>query len=160
MRGLVARPSGQALVEFALVFPVFLIILFGIVDFGRAIYAYNTLANAAREGARIAIVNQIQTSPDCSPNKPIENPLAPQWSIKTCAARSAISLGVTDTDVTVSFAPPPGATFSCSPVVKVECVATVTVEYSYTAITPVIGAIVGAIPMSSTSQVPVERVFP
>jgi Flp pilus assembly protein TadG len=152
--------SGQALVEFALVFPVFLIILFGIVDFGRAIYAYNTLANAAREGARVAIVNQIQTSPACSTSKPIEDPLNPQWSIKTCAARSAVSLGIPETDVTVSYAPPPGATFTCSPTVRVGCLATVTVEYSYTAITPVIGAIVGAIPMSSTSEVPVERVFP
>ena len=55
---------GQGLVEFALVFPVFILLLFGILDLGRAVYAYNTIGDAAREGARVAIVNQIQTSPD------------------------------------------------------------------------------------------------
>jgi Flp pilus assembly protein TadG len=55
-----ARPgtSGQALVEFALVIPIFLLVLVTLFDFGRAVFAYNTLTNAAREGARIAIVNQ------------------------------------------------------------------------------------------------------
>jgi hypothetical protein len=49
---------GQALVEFALVIPIFLLVLVTLFDFGRAVFAYNTLTNAAREGARIAIVNQ------------------------------------------------------------------------------------------------------
>lgn len=45
--------GGQGLVEFALVAPVFLMVLFLLVDFGRALYAYSGLSNAAREGARI-----------------------------------------------------------------------------------------------------------
>ena len=60
-----ARERGQGLVEFALVFPVFILLLLGIFDLGRAVYAYNTIGDAAREGARVAIVNQIETSPDC-----------------------------------------------------------------------------------------------
>jgi Flp pilus assembly protein TadG len=52
------RRSGQALVEFALLIPVFLLILVSLFDLGRAVFAYNTLTNAAREGARLAIVNQ------------------------------------------------------------------------------------------------------
>ena len=71
-----------------------------------------------------------------------------------------MSLGLTTSDVTVSYAPPPGTTLTCSPAVRVGCIASVKVVYSYRAITPVIGSIVGTIPMSSTSQVPVERVFP
>lgn len=48
---------GQALLEFALIIPIFLTMLMGIVDVGRAIWAQNSLAAAAREGARFAIVH-------------------------------------------------------------------------------------------------------
>ena len=46
---------GQALVEFALTAPVFLLLLMGVVDLGRVIYYYSTIDQAAAEGARVAI---------------------------------------------------------------------------------------------------------
>ncbi|HEY7429747.1 MAG TPA: TadE/TadG family type IV pilus assembly protein [Streptosporangiaceae bacterium] len=49
---------GAAAVEFALLFPVLLLIVFGIIDFGRALNAQITLTQAAREGARLAAVGQ------------------------------------------------------------------------------------------------------
>ena len=51
------REAGQELVEFALILPLLLLLFFGIIEFGRAILAYNTIANAAREGARQGIVD-------------------------------------------------------------------------------------------------------
>ena len=45
----------QAIVEFAIVAPVLLLLLFGIVDFGRVIYVYATINQAVNEGARTAI---------------------------------------------------------------------------------------------------------
>jgi hypothetical protein len=45
----------QALVEFAIVAPLLLLFLFGVVDFGRVIYLYVTLNQAVNEGARTAI---------------------------------------------------------------------------------------------------------
>jgi len=45
----------QSMVEFALVAPLLLLLLFGIVDFGRVIYTYVTLSQAVNEGARVAI---------------------------------------------------------------------------------------------------------
>jgi hypothetical protein len=45
----------QALVEFALVSPVLFLLLFGVIDLGRAIFYYDTLGHAATEGARTAI---------------------------------------------------------------------------------------------------------
>jgi hypothetical protein len=45
----------QGIVEFALVAPVLLLLLFGVVDFGRVIYIYVTLNQAVNEGARTAI---------------------------------------------------------------------------------------------------------
>ena len=44
------------MVEFALVAPVFLILIFAIVDFGLGLRAWITITNAAREGARYAAV--------------------------------------------------------------------------------------------------------
>jgi hypothetical protein len=51
------RSRGQGLAEFALVLPIFLTILIGMVDLGRAVWANNTVANAAREATRFAAVH-------------------------------------------------------------------------------------------------------
>jgi Flp pilus assembly protein TadG len=51
---------GQAVVEFALVFPLLLVVCFGITEFGRAWMTMNILTSAAREGVRLAAV----TAPD------------------------------------------------------------------------------------------------
>ena len=49
--------DGQAMVEFALILPIFLLILCGILDFGWLFYNQLSLNNACREGARYAVVN-------------------------------------------------------------------------------------------------------
>ena len=152
--------KGQGLVEFALVFPLIILVLAAIFDFGRAVYAFNTVANAAREGARVAAVDQILTSPDCQETMPVEDPANPHWSIQTCAASSATALGIQTSAVTVTYSSPPATTLSCSPALHVGCIASVTVNYTWRAITPVIGDLIGPIAMSSTSQIPIERVFP
>lgn len=46
----------QAIVEFAIVAPILLLLIFGIVDFGRVIYVYVTLNQAVNEGARAAVI--------------------------------------------------------------------------------------------------------
>jgi hypothetical protein len=45
----------QSIVEFALIAPILLLLLFGIIDFGRLIYVYATLTQAVNEGARVAV---------------------------------------------------------------------------------------------------------
>ena len=50
------RDRGQSLVEFALVFPIFMLMFFGVVDGARLVYTNSQLAQAAREGARVAAV--------------------------------------------------------------------------------------------------------
>ena len=49
--------SGAELIELAIVLPILLIVVAGIVDFGRAFYYQVTLTNAAREGARAAAMS-------------------------------------------------------------------------------------------------------
>ena len=41
---------GQSLIEFALILPMMLVVMFMITEFGRALYTYNVLATAARAG--------------------------------------------------------------------------------------------------------------
>ena len=64
-RGKLGR--GQALVEFALVAPFFFMLLFSIIEFGRAIYYIQILNNAAREGARYAIVHGNESTDPTGP---------------------------------------------------------------------------------------------
>jgi hypothetical protein len=52
-----ATKRGQTLVEFALILPLLLLLLFGIIDFGIAIWKYNTVANIGREIARYGVVH-------------------------------------------------------------------------------------------------------
>jgi Flp pilus assembly protein TadG len=57
--GLISRRTnqrGQALVEFALTLPVFLLLVFGVFDFGRAVWAYSMVSEAARAGARAGMI--------------------------------------------------------------------------------------------------------
>jgi Flp pilus assembly protein TadG len=49
--------SGQALIEFALTLPIVLLVITGTFDVARAVWQENTLAYAAREGTRYAIVH-------------------------------------------------------------------------------------------------------
>ena len=60
------RERGQSLVEFALVLPVFMLLVFGILDGGRAIVAYNDVAQSTRNVARVASVSCFDTATRCS----------------------------------------------------------------------------------------------
>jgi len=53
-RKVLAEERGAALVEFALVLPMLLVVIVGIVDFGFVFQRYEVITNAAREGARLA----------------------------------------------------------------------------------------------------------
>ena len=157
------RSRGQALVEFAFVFPLIMFLAFAFLDVGRAVFEYNTLTNAARSAARVAVVNQIDPAAgpwNCQANKPVESVVSPNWTFRGCAMTAGAALGVTSADVTVSYAPPPGVSLECSSRLHVGCLVTVTVTNVYTPITPVAGSIIGPIPMSATSEMPIERLFP
>jgi Flp pilus assembly pilin Flp len=54
--------DGQTIIEFALLLPILIMVLFGITEFGRAIMVKNVLHTAAREGARLAAVSAVGDS--------------------------------------------------------------------------------------------------
>lgn len=108
------RRTGQALVEFAIVVPIFLTMLFGMIDLGRVVWANDSLANAAREAARFAIVHGGSETTACpvgpapstlklptaSPSCPYPSPS--KQAIMDIARASAVASGA-DVTVTVCY---------------------------------------------------------
>jgi Flp pilus assembly protein TadG len=74
---------GTALVEFAFVLPLLLLICFGITEFGRAWMTVNIITSAAREGVRLAVV----TAPDI--------PAVQQRVTDVCSAAGVVPSAIT-----------------------------------------------------------------
>jgi Flp pilus assembly protein TadG len=110
---------GSSLIEFALISFMFIIVLAGVVEMGRMVLVYNTIANAAREGTRYAIVHGAdQTASPSGPGNPCTCP-----NVKTVVTNFA-SAGLVNTSaltITVSY---PNGNTAGSPV-------SVTVAYTY-----------------------------
>ena len=109
-----ARDRGATAVEFALVLPLLLLLVCGIIDFGRALNAEIILTQAAREGARLGALGYSNTA------------------IQTRTQGAAPGLGVINVAIAASCAAGAGPTAD----------AQVNVSYSFSFITP-IGAIAG-----------------
>jgi Flp pilus assembly protein TadG len=141
------RASGQTLAEFALAFPIIILLFMALFDFGRAVFAFNTVSNAARDGARIAIVDQRSTSG-------VSN-------AAQAAADQAVGLGLDPTDVRevrVQYLDPDDLSIPCNASWGewAGCIAEVRVQYVFSATTPVIGNIIGPITVGSTTKLPIE----
>ena len=96
------RSVGQALAEFALVAPIFFVLLFAIIEGGRFMIYYETLNNATREGARYAIVNGGNTL-GCPSGPPAPNSTPCDVSGNNVKARvRSAAFGVLGTGVTVT----------------------------------------------------------
>lgn len=126
------RQAGQAMVEFAIAGLLFFYMLFGILDFGRAIFQYNDLASSAREGARAAIVQSLTDD-----------------QVKDYTVQASAGL-LTTGDVTIS------GSRTCN---AVPCpTVTITVQHTFTPITPLIGNLIGgSITMTASSTMVVEQ---
>lgn len=155
MRSVAKRPGqrGQTLAEFALVLPIFLLVVFGLFDVGRAVFTYNSLTNAAREAARLAVVNQDEAL------------------VATRAQASAIGVGidVSDPDLVNFYRKGPDDDVEDNEPcdnsdveneISVGCVAVVRPKTEWRAITPVIGSLLGPIALEARSELPVEFVCP
>lgn len=120
--------SGQSLVEFALIVPLLILLLFGIIDFGRIFHAYLTIDHAGRESARAASIGKDDTQ------------------VTNTAVTDAVGIGLTADRVVVS---PTGTRVSGNDV-------SITITYPITFLTPVIGSIVGPITLEDTTVMRVE----
>jgi hypothetical protein len=149
MRRMRRVDRGQALVEFALAIPIFLLIVVALVDLGRGVFVYNALTNAAREAARLAIVNQHEDSIEQRAQD-----MAFGVTISTAAGDLA------DFHRQDPNADEPCITGSADDPMRVGCIAVITAEASWEPITPIIGNLIGPIDLEATSELPVELVCP
>ncbi|WP_312468866.1 pilus assembly protein [Neobacillus sp.] len=119
--------NGQSLVEFALVLPLLVMLLFGIVDFGRALHAYLTIDHAGREAARAASIGKDNAA------------------VKVIAKNQGTSIGLKEDWVNVSPASrTPGTDIS------------ITITYPFNFITPVLGPLVKSIDLKNKTVMRVE----
>jgi Flp pilus assembly protein TadG len=156
------RERGQALVEFALVVPIFLILVMGIADFGMGYKASITVTNATREGARLGAVGWPAGSypADCKSDPPATD--AEKTVVRRVCNTLAVSQAALDeqvTNVSVTYVERNGLTG-----IQTGDSVVVSLSYRYDFITP-LGAMLstftgGAIPanvtLSSTTDMRLE----
>ena len=129
MKLLHLRPRrGQSMVELALILPVCLWLLLGIVDFGRVYFFYITASNVAREGARYWASNNSAT---CNG--------AGSTTVETKARAEAASQ-TAGTSFTITCSQPTDDQYQ------------VQVQYSFTALTPMISNLWGGGARTLTTQ--------
>ena len=98
----------QGLVEFALVLPILLLIMFGIIEVGRLLVIYSSVGTASREGARYA--SAVGDSGDGDPY------FMDCDGIKGAAKRMGILVGMQDSDIIITYDEGPVADPSLDPV--------------------------------------------
>jgi len=118
---------GVNLVEYAVVLTLLLALLFGVIDFGRALYAYHFVSNAAREGTRYAMVRgSTCTSPGC-----------PAGSSDIANYLDNVPAGIDPTQLSVTTTWNPNDSASCTGVPNAPgCVVEVQVSYNFNFMLP------------------------
>ena len=136
LRGRIHRgETGQGLLEFALVIPLLMLMVVGLFDLGYAVFVNNMISNAAREGARVGII-QMNTNADiCN---------------RVIAAAPGLNLSCQPGSIDID--PSPTRDYG-EPI-------TVTVTFTYTPMTPLMGQFVGGgLRLSSSSVMVTEGVL-
>ena len=85
MSRLSARQAGAAMVEFAILLPLLIVLVFGITEMGRAIYQQNTLSKAVASGARYMSRSSQSVNSDCSQGA--------QWGSSISNAANLVAFG-------------------------------------------------------------------
>jgi Flp pilus assembly protein TadG len=177
------RQEGQALVEFALIIPIFLLVVVGLFDAGRLVYTNSALSQAAREGARLAATEASWISvpgTSCVADPSGITSARPgahvcpvdvtsfKAHVTSAVNRMAVSLGplaavhISCNDGGAGDPAPTGAWTETSggngcrdgagnPISVAGDVVSVRIEFGYAPMTPVIGSIIGSVPLSGSA---------
>ena len=126
--------KGQELIEFALNIPIFALIIFGVLDLGRAVYYFSAISNSAREGARYGSIHVSEIIADDTNlcNQVID------WSI-------AVALTCDDIDSSVDL---------------VNKTVTVSVYYNFDPITPLVSNFFPSQVLTARSTMTLEYIPP
>lgn len=158
------RERGTTLPETAIVVAVLLALVFGIIEFGRAVYTYGLVADMARKGARWAIVRGNLCTKLGDPIKYPSPPYSPSYGCPAAnqdvvAYVQGLSEGATNPAAITVVPNWPGTGITCTPTNGFNssgCPVTVTVKYPFSFIAPYMPGI-PTIMMSSTSTMIISQ---
>jgi hypothetical protein len=137
------RQNAQGMVEFALILPILLLVILGIIEFGRLLFFYSSVTSASREAARygsaVGEVNGVDRYRDCA-------------GIRDAARRVGAFAGIVDGDITIQYddgtnlidaACPPGVTIDLADRIVI------TVSKNFTPLVPLVN--IPPLPITSTT---------
>jgi TadE-like protein len=150
---------GQSLVEFAMVVPIFLLLLFGLIEVGRYIYLNNAFNAAAREGARFGSVEQWRYACPSSVRSPNRFSCTQQVTRdRVAGAPASFEVDVTCREVRANGEPSEVAEAQCgaNDLLYVEIYTEASGPDAYHFLTPVIGQLIGSPVVKGQAQVVVQ----
>lgn len=131
LRRLIGRAKderGAAIVEFALVAPILLTLVWGIIETGRVFYTINSLASSVRDGARWGAANCVMQTSGVGAGTPAIDACRPQIQAMVRAAFQPLGDTLVNNDVVV-------AAIGAAPNTRIEVIA----SYPYEPIVPIGG---------------------
>jgi Flp pilus assembly protein TadG len=150
--GTAEEAPGSTLTEFALVLPLLFAMLFGIIDFGRALYAYHFVSDAAREATRWASVRGLR----CNGLDSCRAGSSDVSNYVVSIAPPGIDTSSSKLTVNANWVPPPNALNICIAEPKSPgCAVQVTVTYQFSFILPFLPS--STYPMSSTAEMVISQ---
>ena len=139
-RSTLRNGRGSTIVEFAMVFPFLLLLIFGVMDFGFYFFVQHSLQFATREGVRLALVGG-------TINNSSGNPMSREASIvQTIQSRASVAVKPADVSISIypvdaTFADPSGWQTTQNAGLAGSYMR-VKARYTYRFITPLVGALV------------------
>ena len=124
--------AGSALLEFAIATAVILTLLFGIIDVGRALYAYDWVSDAARRGTRYGMV---RGTGSCTGSPELPDCRATAGQISTYVMSNAVGIDPSQVTITPLCWVPASTNFSQPPCTAPNTIK-VTVQYRFAFISP------------------------
>lgn len=147
-----AHERGAEAVEFALVVPIFLLLVFGVVDFGYMINRDTMVNNASREGARLGAVDTSANDIECKVRQELATvePVGGGANCKPTPTLIAVSIKCLKADGTACTGTYPTDAVSGGTVI-------VKVDFQHSWITPVGGTLMpGGMTLSKTTEMRIE----
>lgn len=142
------RPeNGQSLAEFAMIAPIFFIMVFGIIDLSRAFQSYVTIQEAARGAARYGVTGRIDCTGPAIQNR--NNCIVQQVTnrVKDLNNHASATVSYRSWDYP-TYADPPAQGNAGQQCDALE----VQVNYTYIPITPIFSKLIGNIAMSAKER--------
>jgi Flp pilus assembly protein TadG len=146
---------GSALVEYAIVFLLFMTMIMGTIDFGRALYTYHYLSNVTRDASRWAAVNGSTCKGDnsCNGQGYMDNRPATQSDVQTFIKnQTPPGIDTSRLTTTVTWPISTDSPATCAATANAPgCTVKVQLNYAFNFVSPLVSKVIPATACGSTS---------